>query len=138
MQEDHEAKPPGTGFFVLLVEDYEPNVLVTTSFLEELGHRCEVARTGREALKKFSAAPHDIIFMDLQLPDIDGLEVTRKIRVLEKEPNAPSTPIVALSARANEEDRLLCMKAGMNACLSKPFQRDQLEEIMRKFVAVRP
>ena len=64
---------PEKGFFVLLVEDYEPNILVATSFLEELGHRFEVARTGAEALQKFSSTPHDLVFMDLQLPDIDGL-----------------------------------------------------------------
>jgi len=134
MKEDYNIKPPETGFFVLLVEDYEPNIVVTTSLLEELGHRVDVAQTGLEALQKFSAARHDLIFMDLQLPDIDGLEVTRKIRALEKAQNILRTPIVALSARANEDDRLLCLKAGMNACLSKPFQRDQLEEVMREFV----
>ncbi len=126
---------PEKGFFVLLVEDYEPNILVATSFLEELGHRFEVARTGLEALQKFSSAPHDLVFMDLQLPDIDGLEITRRIRALEKTQNLRHTPIVALTGRATEDDRLLCMKAGMNACLSKPFQRDQLEEAMREFIA---
>ena len=135
MKADSNAKPPETGVFVLLVEDYEPNIVITTSFLEELGHRFEVARTGQEALQMFSAVPHDFIFMDLQLPDLDGLEVTRRIRKLEKTQNIRRTPIAALSARANEDDRLLCLKAGMDACLAKPFQRDQLEKIMQEFTA---
>jgi CheY-like chemotaxis protein len=124
-----------TGGCILLVEDYEPNILVTTSFLEELGRRVEVARNGREALEKFPASRYALVFMDLQLPDMDGFEVTKRIRAMEKEQGLSDTPIVAVTGRATEDDRLLCMKAGMNECLSKPFHRDQLEGMLRQFAA---
>ena len=120
---------------ILLVEDYEPNILVTTSFLEELGREVDIARDGSQALQKFSESRYVLVFLDLQLPDIDGFEISKRIRAMEKEKKTIATPIVAVTARATEDDRLLCLKAGMNECLSKPFHRDQLEDMLQKFAA---
>lgn len=125
----------GKAFQVLVVEDYEPNALVTLSLLQELGYEGDLASDGEEALRRLSSRPYDIVIMDIQLPGIDGLEVTRRLRVLEETAGRPPAPVLALSARATEDDRLLCMKAGMNDCLSKPFRLVELQAKMDTLLA---
>lgn len=120
---------------ILLVEDYNPNILMMTMFLEILGYECEVAKSGFEALDKFFMQPHDLVIMDLQLPDIDGLEATRRMRLWEKGQNLNPTPIIAATGRDSDEDKMLCIKAGMNDCFSKPFELEKLEIELHRWLS---
>jgi len=113
---------------ILLVEDREDNIMVATSLLDELGYEYDVAINGSLALEQFLAHPHSVILMDLQMPEMDGYEATRRIRMLEKEKNLEPTPILAMTGNATEDDKFLCMKAGMNDFLSKPFRLNDLKD----------
>lgn len=116
---------------ILLVEDYDPTILMMSKFLKELGYEFETARTGREALEKYSYGSYDFVLMDLQLPDIDGFEITRRIRIMEKEKGLPSVPVIATSGM--DDDRRFCLRAGMNDCLTKPFGLEELEAKLLKY-----
>lgn len=113
---------------VLLVEDHEPNILVATSILKELGYEYDIAIDGLSALKKFSENEHSVIIMDLQMPDMDGFEATKRIRAIEKNKNLEATPILAVTGNATEDDKFLCLKAGMNDFLAKPFRLNDLRK----------
>lgn len=106
---------------ILLVEDQPSNVLVTATFLDMMGYACDTAGSGDEALHKFMMNKYALIIMDVQLPGIDGLETTRWIRQIEKERSLAPTPIIAMTSNATVDDRLFCMRAGMNDYMSKPF-----------------
>lgn len=112
---------------VLVVEDYEPNALVAVTYLQELGYASDLALTGEEALAKIAENSYAVVLMDVQLPGIDGMEVTRRVRAAEAAAGKARMPVLALTARATEDDRILCIKAGMNDCLSKPFLLADLE-----------
>lgn len=106
---------------ILLVEDVEVNQLLATAMLKKLGHDVELAVDGAEALRKIEARPNEfqLIFMDIQLPVMDGLEATRRIRALGGA--GARVPIVGLSANAFAENVSDCLEAGMNDHLAKPF-----------------
>jgi len=94
-----------------------------------------VAQTGAVALESYLSAqhagvPYDCILMDVQMPEMDGIEATRRIRALEEANGTPRTPIVALTANAFGEDRDACLAAGMDAFLVKPLDRERLGEIL--------
>lgn len=116
---------------ILLVEDHPSNILVASGFLDMMGYKYETAETGQDALKKFASNRYSLIIMDVQLPDIDGLEITRCIRNIEKERNLNPTPIVAMTSNATVDDRLFCLRAGMNDYISKPFSRKELNQKIR-------
>jgi signal transduction histidine kinase/CheY-like chemotaxis protein len=129
------AEAPGAvdcgGLSVLVAEDNEINALLTRALLVKLGHRPIVVANGVEAIDCWLAAraggkPYDRILMDLHMPDMDGLEATRRIRASEAERAALRTPILALTANASVEDRVACLAAGMDGFLIKPLDRDQL------------
>jgi PAS domain S-box-containing protein len=90
---------------VLLVDDYEPNILVARTILEEVGLKCGSALDGREALLKLEQDAYGLLLIDVQMPGLDGYEVTRRIRQREKETQAPRLPIIAITAYALEGDR---------------------------------
>jgi CheY-like chemotaxis protein len=113
---------------ILIVEDQPSNALIATAFLEMMGFRYDTAESGYEALKKFSARSYAMVIMDVQLPGIDGLETTRRMRQIEKERDQPPTPILAVTSNATQDDQLFCMRAGMNDFLAKPFGRKELSE----------
>ena len=110
---------------ILLAEDNIVNQIVATRILEKKGHSVVRASNGEEAFALFSRETFDAILMDVQMPVLDGLMATRKIR--EREIGAKShVPIIALTARAMQEDESICIEAGMDAYLSKPLQSDDL------------
>jgi CheY-like chemotaxis protein len=118
---------------VLVAEDNEINALLTRSLLAKLGHRPTVVTTGTAAVDAWRAAraagePYDLVLMDVHMPDMDGIEATRRIRAAEQGP--PRTRIVALTANAFSEDRDACLAAGMDAFLTKPLDRERLAELL--------
>jgi len=122
---------------VLLVEDYKPNVLVAGTLLENLGYHYEVAGNGKKALKKLESRHFDVVLMDVQMQEMDGLEATRSIRKQEKKGNLPRIPIIAMTAHALPDDREKCLKAGMDDYISKPFSPTELEKKLKHFTKPR-
>lgn len=120
---------------VLLVEDYPANVLVAVSILEEFGYQCHVAGSGVEALSQFQRRRYALILMDIQIPTMDGIETTRRIRALEAQQQQTPTPIIAMTAFAMAGDRERCLKAGMNEYISKPFSPEELGQKIRELVS---
>jgi CheY-like chemotaxis protein len=116
---------------ILLVEDYKANILVATATIEECGFRWELAETGKEALDKFKSSKYDLILMDVQMPELDGISATKAIREFEKLHLRTPTPILGITAFSQEKDRDQCIAAGMNDYLSKPFNPQSLKEKMR-------
>ncbi len=119
---------------VLLVEDYEPNVLVAVSMLEHFGYEYEVAKNGLDAVRKFVNGYYDVILMDVQMNELDGLQATRRIRALEKEKNLPRTPIVAMTAHVREQDKDRCFDAGMDDFIPKPFEPGILAQKIGRYM----
>ena len=120
---------------ILVAEDNDINALLTRALLARLGHRVTLAQTGAAAIESYLAAqdagvPYDCILMDVQMPEMDGIEATRRIRALEAARAAPRTPIVALTANAFGEDRDACLAAGMDDFLVKPLDRERLAEAL--------
>jgi CheY-like chemotaxis protein len=124
--------PPFAGRRVLLVEDNLVNQKVGAALLGKLGCRVDVASNGREALDMAAQLPYDLIFMDCQMPEMDGYEATGEIR--KKEGAGRHTPIVALTAAARVEDRERCTQAGMDGYVSKPVRTEQLREMLDKYL----
>jgi PAS domain S-box-containing protein len=117
---------------VLLVEDNIVNQKVGAALLGKLGCRVDVAANGREAVAMAAQLPYDLIFMDCQMPVMDGYEATLEIR--RREDSAHRTPIVALTAGAMAADRERCLQAGMDGYLSKPVKPEQLRETLGQYL----
>jgi PAS domain S-box-containing protein len=126
-------KPAATGpLQVMLVEDNLVNQILCSTILKKIGHVVVLASHGQEALDLFAKRPWDVILMDMQMPVMDGMDATRAIRALELP--GQHTPIVAMTANAMESDRQLCLDAGMDDYLSKPFKFAELKAILEKAV----
>jgi len=108
---------------ILLAEDNLLNQKLVTTILDIRGHKTAVVANGREALESFEKEHFDLILMDIQMPEMDGLEATRQIREKEKSRNT-RIPIVAITAHAMQRDKEQCIAAGMDAYLSKPIRHD--------------
>ncbi len=116
---------------ILLVEDNVANSATISHYLQAKGTRVLVAKTGQEALSLVQAEPPDLILMDIQLPEMDGLEAIRQIRRL---PHGVDMPIIALTALAMATDRERCLAAGANDYLSKPVKLKQLLAIIQQLL----
>ncbi len=117
---------------ILLVEDNPASQKLAKLLLSKAGYQVEVADNGREAVEKYQSHPDhfDLIFMDVQMPEMDGLEATRLIRQAELKP----VPIIAMTANAMEGDRETCLDAGMNDYVAKPIRRDLVYAIIKRWV----
>jgi signal transduction histidine kinase/CheY-like chemotaxis protein len=124
------TRPPARPLRVLVVDDHEMNHAVVGAVLKKWGHAVNAAFDGQEALDRLASDNYDVVLMDLQMPVMDGLDATRRIRKREAETGAVRIPIVALTARAMEEDRERCLAAGMDAYLSKPLDQRALFETL--------
>lgn len=111
---------------VLLVEDTFINQEVAIGMLTRMGLEVTLAGNGRIAMEKSREQVFDLVFMDVQMPEMDGLEATKRIRAREKDTGASRIPIIAMTAHATESDRVACMEAGMDDYLSKPVTWDDL------------
>ena len=118
---------------ILLAEDHAVNQAVVIRMLEKWDHRVDVARNGHEAVAAFARNRYDLILMDVQMPEMNGLEATRHIRAIEAE-RGGRVPIIALTAGALKQDREECFSAGMDAYLPKPFRAADLKEAIRNLV----
>jgi CheY-like chemotaxis protein len=130
--EKREAENSFRGTRVLVVEDMQVNQLLMNKIFERLGCTAEMAKNGIEAVDKMKNSVYDIVFMDCQMPEMDGFEATHIVRQME--PGGVHTPIVALTADAMTGDREKCLKAGMDDYLNKPFRFEQIADMLRKWV----
>jgi CheY-like chemotaxis protein len=119
------------GRHVLLVEDEPVNQEVARLFLADVGLDVAIAGNGKVAVDMLRESPFDLVLMDMQMPEMDGLEATRQIRQL---PGRQQVPIVAMTANAFAEDRAQCMAAGMNDFLSKPVEPEKLFETVLRWL----
>jgi CheY-like chemotaxis protein/anti-sigma regulatory factor (Ser/Thr protein kinase) len=121
-----------SGAHVLLVEDEPINQEVSRGLLEEVNLKVDLAKDGLEALAMATQNDYALILMDLQIPKMDGVEATKAIRLL---PGRQNTPILAMTANAFDEDRQICLDAGMNDHISKPVNPDFLFETLDKWLS---
>jgi CheY-like chemotaxis protein len=121
---------------VLLVEDNIINQKIVVLNLEKIVKNIDIAINGKEALDKFGTSKYDIILMDIQMPVMDGIIATKKIREIESSTNS-FTPIIAITANAMSGDRETCLAVGMDDYISKPFQVGELVEKMTNLLAGR-
>ena len=136
------AAAPLRGLLVLVAEDNEINALLMRSLLTRLGHHAVIATNGEAALEswlaaKSAGAPYDLLLMDIQMPQLDGIETTRRIRSLEAGQPGRRTPILALTANTLVEDRYACFEAGMDGFLIKPLDREKLADALAGLAASR-
>jgi PAS domain S-box-containing protein len=136
------ARTRASGLSILVAEDNEINALLMRSLLTKLGHRVVIAVHGEAALESWLAAcsagtPYDLVLMDIQMPQLDGIEASKRIRAHEAATGLSSTPILALTANTLVEDRYACFEAGMNGFLIKPLDREKLEEALAGLAASR-
>jgi len=131
-------KDEETGLFdasVLVAEDNLTNQIVARGILEQFGCRVTMVENGREAVKMVAENHFELVFMDCQMPIMDGYEATRRIRAEERKTGRPPVVIVALTAHAMKGDREHCLSVGMDDYLSKPFSEEQLGELLRRWLA---
>jgi signal transduction histidine kinase/CheY-like chemotaxis protein len=125
------SSPPMRSLQVLLAEDNPVNQLVATTMLKKWGHIVVTAENGQQALDLFFQHPWDLVLMDIQMPVMGGLEATQLIR--SREPAGTHTPIIAMTANAMASDRLICLEAGMDEHLAKPFTATTLKGMLDRF-----
>ncbi len=133
---DPEAKAAlGAGMRVLVAEDNKVNQVVVKQMLEKLGCRVDAVANGLEAVEAVRLAPYHMVFMDVQMPEMDGLAATGAIRALHM-PDRRDVWIIALTANAFSEDQRRCLAAGMNDFLAKPIRPDDLKACIERVPAV--
>ncbi len=133
---------PARGLSILVAEDNEINALLMRSLLTRLGHHAVMTTNGEEALESWLAAtsagaPYDLVLMDIQMPQLNGIETAKRIRAHEAGQPGRRTPILALTANTLVEDRYACFEAGMDGFLIKPLDREKLAEALAGLAASR-
>ncbi|QDG53727.1 response regulator [Persicimonas caeni] len=120
---------------VLVAEDNRVNQVLVTRLLERRGHSVEIAPHGKAAVDMVAADHFDLVLMDVQMPEMNGLEATEAIRRREAQQNGPHTPIVAMTAHARPEDRERALAAGMDDYLAKPANADELYALIDRLAS---
>ena len=131
-QQDVETLKVHFNTNILVAEDSLVNQEVVREMLNELGCNIDIAGNGDEALQAIARQSYDLVFMDIQMPFKDGCEVTRIVR--ESEADVDRLPIIALTANAMEGDKIPCLAAGMDDYLAKPFEQNQLYEMLKRWL----
>jgi two-component system, cell cycle response regulator DivK len=116
---------------ILIVDDFDDTRLLLRTWLEKKGYRVLEAGNGNEAVAKAESSVPDLIIMDVEMPELDGLAATREIRKLKK---LEGLPIVAVSAYGADQFRADALSAGCNEYVSTPFEPDELEKLIRSFI----
>ena len=109
---------------ILLAEDNNINQILGIRLLARLGYRADIAANGFETLDALQRQPYDVVLMDVQMPDMDGLEATR--RIVSEWPEGKRPRIIAMTANAMQGDREMCLEAGMDDYISKPIEPELL------------
>ncbi|MGB0723340.1 MAG: response regulator [Gammaproteobacteria bacterium] len=130
----HDGADSADGHRVLLVEDNPVNRKVAQALLKRLNLNVVNAENGHEALECLRQSRFDLVLMDVQMPEMDGLEATRRLRARESELDLPHTPVVALTANAMATDRSDCRDVGMDDFIAKPIKRDILERVLSRWL----
>jgi two-component system, sensor histidine kinase and response regulator len=131
-----EAAAPQTGASILVAEDHPVNQQLVRRLLTRLGHKVEIAADGAIAVEAFGRAHFDLVFLDVQMPNVDGLEAARRIRAAEG--GGARVPIIALTAHAMDRDRERCIAAGMDDYLTKPIDPDALKRMLARHLPKAP
>jgi len=121
---------------ILLVEDNEDNRLLIRAFLKKTPHQMDVAEDGQVAVDKFKAVKYDLVFMDVQMPVMDGYTATGEIRGWEQQQGLTATPVIALTAHATREDEQKSLDAGCTGHLTKPIKKARLLEALEEYSSV--
>jgi len=119
----------------LIAEDNNVNQMIISSYLQKHGISCHIANNGENAVSKFSSEQYHIVFMDCQMPILDGYQAALSIRNYEKETANTNTPIIAMTGNTLDGDREKCLDAGMNDYLSKPINKHDLAKVLEKWLA---
>jgi two-component system sensor histidine kinase/response regulator len=127
-----EAAVPAQSVQILVAEDNVVNQRVVLGLLAKLGHRADAVRNGLEAVRAVESGTYDLVFMDCQMPELDGFEATRRIRRLSG--RCATVPIVALTANAMQGDRERCLEVGMNDYVTKPVDAGRLAAALQRFL----
>ncbi len=122
----------GNGLRILLAEDNPVNQRLALRLLEKMGHRITLVDNGLDAIKHAVQGKFDLVLMDVQMPELDGLSATRRIRQWESA-RGGHVPIIAMTARAMQGDRERCLEAGMDDYLSKPIDSERLRQLVSRF-----
>jgi len=132
---DEEYSDDFSGFTILLADDVEINREIVLALLEPTGLAVDCAENGVQALRMFEYAPdkYDVIFMDIQMPEMDGYEATRRIRALGSA-HAKAVPIIAMTANVFREDVEKSLEVGMNSHIGKPIDYDEVLKELRKYL----
>jgi CheY-like chemotaxis protein/HPt (histidine-containing phosphotransfer) domain-containing protein len=125
-----DGRPAPSSLRILLAEDNPMNQKVALRLLERLGYTADVAANGLEALAALERQPYDVVLMDVQMPELDGLDATR--RICERWPPESRPLIIAMTANALPEDREACFAAGMNDYVAKPIRADELARALKR------
>lgn len=120
------------GAKALVVDDYFINQELIKEMMQLMNCKVDVADDGTQTMDKYRQNNYDIIMLDVQMPEIDGYEVTKQIRQIEATGTRPRTIIVALTANALPDDEKKCLDAGMDDYISKPLRGEQLEDMLTK------
>jgi two-component system sensor histidine kinase/response regulator len=131
-----DERDPACSLQILLAEDNPINQKLATRLLTKRGHQVIVTANGKEALAALAAGAYDLVLMDVQMPEMDGLEATMKLREREKI-TGHHQPVVAMTALAMKGDRERCFEAGMDGYLSKPIRQQELDEVLESYVEQR-
>jgi PAS domain S-box-containing protein len=136
------AAAPVRGLSILVAEDNEINALLMRSLLTRLGNHVVITTNGEEAIESWLSArsadtPYDLVLMDIQMPQLDGIETTKRIRSYAAGQPGRRTPILALTANTLVEDRYACFEAGMDGFLIKPLDREKLADALKGLAASR-
>jgi len=129
-----ETRPESSYLEILLAEDNEVNRKLATRLLEKRGHSVDVATNGREALEALHARAYDVVLMDVQMPEMDGVAATAALRAAEAE-TGRHQPVIAMTALVMKGDRERCMAVGMDGYLAKPIHAQELDEVLEKYIA---
>ena len=125
-----DGKPAASSLRILLAEDNAVNQMVALRVLERLGYRADVAANGLETLEALERQPYDVVLMDVQMPELDGLDASR--RICERWPSETRPRIIAMTANAMLEEREACFAAGMDDYVAKPIRPELLAEALRR------
>jgi CheY-like chemotaxis protein len=125
------------GLKILLAEDNKIIQMALRQVVEQLGASCVTVSNGKEVMSSLEAGGFDVVLMDVQMPEMDGVEATRAIRKSESGRIDPSIPIIGLTAYAMEGDRERFLRAGMNDCVFKPMEDEELHDAIKRLVTAR-